>query len=205
MDKTIWVVWVVVVCFIGPVRPTFPQEVEPSTLICGPLCVKYILNTVGKDEDINVLARACLESDAIGCSIDGLVSMLRERGIDAKAFETSNLWACHFTSPAILYIPREQTIDKVIGHFVVIENKSENGALSLWFPDRTDFSASHYARVVSQLRHALVISTDHGAMSLGSDVSAITRGTLIILLLMQCVSILVLLWKGRQNEVRIIA
>ena len=121
------------------------------------MCAKYVLNKYSKDENINVLAYYCRDTATTGCTLQAIQSMLSDKGVECFPCDIHDLWSIRFSHPAILFIPKENTKSGKIGHFVVIDQKFDDGALSIWLPSIED--NEYVPEVIANMHEATLIFT----------------------------------------------
>jgi ABC-type bacteriocin/lantibiotic exporter with double-glycine peptidase domain len=114
-------------------------------MLCGPLCVSFLLRSFGRPADVDVLsAEADWGDDGGGATMSGLVGSLRRRGLTVLPLRVTTGVPFRTTVPALVHLKADGGRG---GHYVVLLPSTRCDVLPMWDPaeGRSSISATAFA------------------------------------------------------------
>jgi ABC-type bacteriocin/lantibiotic exporter with double-glycine peptidase domain len=100
-------------------------------MLCGPLCVTYLLRSFGRPADVDVIAAEAEWGDGRGgATMGSLVASLRRRGLSVKPLRVTPGVPFRTAVPALLHT---HAADGANGHYVVLLPSAPD-SVTLWDP-----------------------------------------------------------------------
>jgi ABC-type bacteriocin/lantibiotic exporter with double-glycine peptidase domain len=151
-----------------------PAGSADDQLVCGPRCVKFILQAFGKDVDLTeLIIEAQWPNLRDGASLEVLAGSLKKRGIHVLAISVAHLRTKRLVSPypILLHIAPDESGLR-IGHYVVWLPCSATELQRVWDPMTGSIGKLRWETLCERLSGAMLLCAPH---AIGDPAFAIVR------------------------------